>query len=796
MVESTYPIPSTKTEFPLLALRDMVVFPGVQVGILVKRQKSIMALEAAMARDKMMVFTTQKTKDAEEPNPQDLYQIGTVGQIKEILKSPDETVRVVVEGMRRVEILQFVQTDPFFKVNIRSIEEAIIRNPELETLARQIIDQFKQIVALGEMVPLDALITIFNTVQPSRLADLIAYHLDIPLSDRQDILEAFDTKDRLIKLKKILVKKIESLGLERKVQAETQEQLSKMQKEVILREQLKAIEKELGIKEEREEMEEIRKGIKKANMPKEVKAKAEKELGRLEKMSPMSPEYSYIRTYLDWLVNMPWGTKTKSKIDMKESQTVLDQDHYGLKKPKERILEYLAVQKLVGKIKGPILCFVGPPGVGKTSIGKSIARALGRKFAKISLGGIRDEAEIRGHRRTYVGAMPGRIIQGIKNSGESNPVFMLDEIDKVGADFRGDPSSALLEALDPEQNNAFSDHYLEVPYDLSDVLFITTANILDTIPPALRDRLEIIQFTGYTEDEKFHIAEQYLIPKLLESHGLSAKGGSQPKADEPRAHASGLKDKKILMTEPALRTVIREYTREAGVRNLERELASVFRKIARTAAEGGKLPSEITIDDIHKYLGAAKFFLTMAEKRDEVGVVTGLAWTEAGGEILQIEATKMPGKGMLILTGQLGDVMKESAQAALSYARTQAKSLGIKEKFDKIDLHIHVPAGATPKDGPSAGLAMATAFVSILTGQKVKREVAMTGEITLRGRALEIGGVKEKIIAAHRAGVKMIILPLKNKKDLEEDVPENVRRDMKFVFVEHIEEVLKVIFTK
>ncbi|TAN57403.1 endopeptidase La [Patescibacteria group bacterium] len=776
MVESTYPIPSTKTEFPLLALRDMVVFPGVQVGILVKRQKSIMALEAAMARDKMMVFTTQKTKDAEEPKNQDLYQIGTVGQIKEVLKSPDETVRVVVEGMRRVEIKEFVQTDPFFKVNIRAIEEIIIRNPELETLARQIIDQFKQIVALGEMVPLDALITIFNTAQPPRLADLIAYHLDIPLPDRQSILEAFDIKDRLAKLKKILVKKIESLGIERKVQAETQEQLSKMQKEVILREQLKAIEKELGIKEEKEEMEEIRKGIKKANMPKETKAKAEKELGRLEKMSPMSPEYSYIRTYLDWLVNMPWGNKSQSKIDIKEAEKTLNNDHYGLKKPKERILEYLAVQKLVGKIKGPILCFAGPPGVGKTSIGKSIARAMGRKFAKISLGGIRDEAEIRGHRRTYVGAMPGRIIQGIKNAGESNPVFMLDEIDKVGADFRGDPSSALLEALDPEQNNAFSDHYLEMPYDLSDVLFITTANVLDTIPPALRDRLEVIQFTGYTEDEKFHIAQKYLVPKILETHGL--------------------KDKKISMTEPALRTIIREYTREAGVRNLEREIASVYRKIARTAAEGGKLPSEITIDDIHRYLGAAKFFLTMAEKRDEVGVVTGMAWTEAGGDILQIEATKMPGKGQLILTGQLGDVMKESARAALSYAQSNAKQLGIKEKFDKIDLHIHVPAGAIPKDGPSAGLAMATAFVSILTGQKVKREAAMTGEITLRGRALEIGGVKEKVIAAHRAGVKMIILPLKNKKDLEEDVPENVRQDLKFKFVEHIEEVLKIIFTK
>ncbi len=776
MVESTYPIPSTKTEFPLLALRDMVVFPGVQVGILVKRQKSIMALEAAMARDKMMVFTTQKTKDAEEPKNQDLYQIGTVGQIKEVLKSPDETVRVVVEGMRRVEILDFVQSEPFFKVNIRAIEETIVRNPELETLSRQIIDQFKQIVALGEMVPLDALITIFNTAQPPRLADLIAYHLDIPLPDRQSILEAFDIKDRLAKLKKILVKKIESLGIERKVQAETQEQLSKMQKEVILREQLKAIEKELGIKEEKEEMEEIRKGIKKANMPKETRAKAEKELGRLEKMSPMSPEYSYIRTYLDWLVNMPWGNKSQSKIDIKESEKILNNDHYGLKKPKERILEYLAVQKLVGKIKGPILCFAGPPGVGKTSIGKSIARAMGRKFAKISLGGIRDEAEIRGHRRTYVGAMPGRIIQGIKNAGESNPVFMLDEIDKVGADFRGDPSSALLEALDPEQNNAFSDHYLEMPYDLSDVLFITTANLLDTIPPALRDRLEVIQFTGYTEDEKFHIAQKYLVPKILETHGL--------------------KDKKISMTEPALRTIIREYTREAGVRNLERELASVYRKIARTVAEGGKLPSEITINDIHKYLGAAKFFLTMAEKRDEVGVVTGMAWTEAGGEILQIEATKMPGKGALILTGQLGDVMKESARAALSYAQSNVKQLGIKEKFDKIDLHIHVPAGATPKDGPSAGLAMATAFVSILTGQKVKREVAMTGEITLRGRALEIGGVKEKIIAAHRAGVKMIILPLKNKKDLEEDVPENVRQDLKIKFVEHIDEVLKVIFTK
>ncbi|HLC99688.1 MAG TPA: endopeptidase La [Patescibacteria group bacterium] len=776
MAETTYPIPSTRTEFPLLALRDVVVFPGVQVGILVKRQRSLSALEEATRKDRIMVFTTQRTRDVEDPQPHDLYQTGVIGQVKEVLKSPDDSVRVVVEGMRRVAITEFTQSDPYFRVRIRPIEEIVSRNPELEAMNRQIVDQFKQVVALGEMVPLDALITIFNTSQPSRLTDLIGYHMDIPLPDRQGVLETVDLKARMEKLKQILARKIESLGLERKVQAETQEQLSKMQKEVILREQLKAIEKELGIKEEREEIEEMREAIKKAGMSKEVKAKAEKELGRLEKMTPMSPEYSYIRTYLDWLTTVPWSKKGKARIDVKEAEKILDNDHYGLKKPKERILEYLAVQKLVGKIKGPILCFVGPPGVGKTSIGKSIAKAMGRKFAKMSLGGIRDEAEIRGHRRTYVGAMPGRIIQGIKNAGESNPVFMLDEIDKVGTDFRGDPSSALLEALDPEQNNAFSDHYLEVPYDLSDVLFITTANMLDTIPPALRDRLEVISFSGYTEEEKFHIANQYLIPKIIENHGLKKEG--------------------VTMTEPALRTVIREYTREAGVRNLERELASVFRKIARSVAEGKKIKKDVTIDDVHTHLGAPKYFLTMAEKRDEIGVVTGLAWTEAGGEILQIEATKMPGKGQLILTGQLGDAMKESVQAALLYTRTKAKQFKIKDRFDKIDLHIHVPAGATPKDGPSAGLAMATALISVLTGKKVKREIAMTGEITLRGRALEIGGVKEKIIAAHRAGVKKIILPLKNKKDLEEDVPDNVRKDLEFIFVEHVDEVLKVIFKK
>jgi ATP-dependent Lon protease len=761
-----------KKELPLIALKDMVVFPGMVIPISVRRPRSVKALNYSAKHGRLAVFVAQKEADIKKPKSSDLFSVGTVGKMREIVKQPDGTVRILIEGTAKVKVVNFIQEEPFIKVKVESIPLSLPKKTEkIEALMYSAVNQFKECVNLGATVPLDVLLVIVNITDPFQLANIIALNIDFKIEEKQQILEANTAEEKLRKVNNALSRQLKVLRMAKKLQTETGKELTKMQKEVFLREQLKAIEKELGIVGGRTEVEETKDKIEKAGMPKEVKDRALKELRRLEGMPSFSPEISYIKTYLDWLVNLPWAKKSKSKIDIKQAKKILDEDHYGLDKAKERVLEYLAVQKLVGKIKGPILCFVGPPGTGKTSIGKSIARALGRKFFRMSLGGIRDEAEIRGHRRTYVGALPGRIIQGVNTAGTKNPVFMLDEIDKVGADFRGDPSAALLEALDPEQNYAFSDHYLEAPFDLSDVMFITTANILDTVPPALKDRMEVIEFPGYTEEEKFHIARGFLIPKQLKNNGLSSKV--------------------LAITDPALRTIIREYIREAGVRNLEREIASVCRKVARKVAGGEKQKIKVTISDLNKYLGPPKFMVTMAEKQDEIGVATGLAWTMAGGDILHIEATKMPGKGTLILTGHLGKVMKESAQASFSYARSKVRKLGVKDKFYKdSDIHVHVPSGAIPKDGPSAGVAMAAALVSILTGKKIKRSVGMTGEITLRGRVLEIGGVKEKVLAAHRAGLKTVVLPKNNKKDMV-DIPKEIQKKLKFVFVEHMDEVLK-----
>ncbi|MFA5413306.1 MAG: endopeptidase La [Patescibacteria group bacterium] len=767
-----------KKELAIIPLVDVVVFPRVALTLIVKKEKTLKALDYAMQHDQMAVCVAEKKDVGDKITKDDLYSVGTLAKIREITKQPDGSVRIVVEGMIRAKITEFLSFDPFIRVKVEPAPEPMVKKTErIEALMYSLINQFKECVSLGATVPFDVLLVILNITDPWELADLMTINLDFKVDEKQAILEADNIENKLGKLGESIGRQLKVLRMAQKIQAETGKELGKMEKEMFLREQMKTIEKELGMAGGRSEVEELKEKIEKAGMAPEAKEQALKELARLEKMPSFSPEISYIRTYLDWLIMLPWSKKTESKVDIKKAQKVLDEDHYGLDKVKERILEYLAVQKLVGKIKGPILCFSGPPGTGKTSIGKSIAKALGRKFFRMSLGGIRDEAEIRGHRRTYVGALPGRIIQGVNTAGMKNPVFMLDEIDKVGADFRGDPSAALLEALDPEQNYAFSDHYLEIPFDLSDVMFITTANVLDTIPPALRDRMEMIEFPGYIEEEKFHIAKNFLIPKQLKENGLHD-------------------GERLIITEPAVRAVIREYTREAGVRELERNISAICRKVARKIAEGDEKNYKVGISDLHQFLGPEKYHTTMAEKKDEVGVSTGLAWTQAGGEILLIEATKMPGKGQLILTGQLGKVMQESAQAAYSYARSRAKSFGIKDKFYKdSDIHIHVPAGAIPKDGPSAGVAMATAIISVLTGTPIKKDVGMTGEVTLRGRALEIGGVKEKVLAAHRADVKTIILPKDNEKDLEE-IPANVRKDLKFIFAKDVDDVLRGALTK
>ncbi len=760
-------------EIALIPLRDMIIFPNLVVPLFVGREKSIAALEVAMKEEHIVALVTQKMAELQEPDVEDLYNIGTAAVIMQELKIPDGTAKALVEGLSRIEIVEFTQTEPYFKVKVKVLPEQEEKDIEVEALMRNLVLQFERSASLGKPIPQEVLLATSNIEEPGRLADFIAFHLNLKIDEKQQIIEAVNAHDRLEKVSIFLNRELEILEIGSKIQSRVKDQLTKTQKEYFLKEQLKAIQQELGLMDEQAaEMEELRAKIKAAKMPKEVNEKTLKELDRLTKMSPQSAESSVIRTYLDWLIGLPWQKKSKQKLDLKEASAILDEDHYGLEQVKKRVLEYLAVHQLTNKMRGPILCFVGPPGTGKTSIGKSIARSLGRKFVRISLGGVHDEAEIRGHRRTYVGALPGRIIQAINQAGTKNPVFMLDEIDKVGADFRGDPTAALLEVLDPEQNFAFSDHYLEVPFDLSDVVFITTANMLETIPVALRDRMEIIPYSGYTEEEKVQIATKYLIPKQVGEHGL--------------------KDKNILIEDKALREIIREYTREAGVRGLERRIASMCRQVARKVVEGEKKKLKITDKNVHDYLGPRQFSYGLAEEADEIGVATGLAWTEFGGDVLSVEATTLPGRGKLMLTGQLGEVMRESAQAAVSYIRSRAEMLDIDKNFySELDIHIHVPAGGIPKDGPSAGITIATALASELTKRSAKREVAMTGEITLRGRVLPIGGVKEKILAAHRAGIKEIILPAENKKDLEL-VSKEVKDELKFFFVKHVDEVLEL----
>jgi len=759
-----------KHNLPLIPVRDVVIFPHATVSISLKREKSVKALEEALSSDKLVFLVMQKKKEVDDPTTEELFDVGTLSKVISVQRMPDEVINISVEGVSRAKTINHVRLDPFFEVQVVEVSETEFSQEEAESMVRPIIEQFRQMISLGKAVPLDLIPSIFDLTNPYQVIDMIIFNLELKSIEKQALLESPDFKTRTKLLTEHLAREISVLKTARKIQDQVAEEIGKSAKEAFLREQLKTIEKELGVKEEKEEFTELEKKIKSAGMPHDIEEKASKELDRLKRMPQFSPEVSYIRTYLDWLVDLPWSIKSESKINVKSAEKILDEDHYGLKKVKERILEYLAVQKLTGKIKGPILCFVGPPGTGKTSVGKSIAHALGRKFIRVSLGGIRDEAEIRGHRRTYVGALPGRIIQGIKDAGTRNPVFMLDEIDKVGVDFRGDPSSALLEALDPEQNHSFSDHYLEVRFDLSDVMFVTTANVLDTIPAPLRDRTEVIEFPGYTEEEKFHIALGFLMPKQLEAHGLDKN--------------------RLKVTDEALKSLISHYTREAGVRNLERELASICRKVARAIAEGKAKKEEVNSRNLKKYLGAPKYEPWAAEKKDEIGIATGLAWTEAGGEVLGVEVTIMPGKGTLTLTGHLGDVMKESAQAALSFTRSIVSELSVKDiLFKDRDIHIHVPAGAIPKDGPSAGITMATALVSLITKIPVRKEVCMTGEVTLRGKVLEVGGVKEKVLAAHRAGLQEVVLPRKNRKDLEE-IPAKTRRELKFIFVDTMEEVL------
>jgi ATP-dependent Lon protease len=762
------------SDYPLLPVRDVVVFPRLLTPVFVGRDQSIRAIEAALASESRLVIVTQRDPDVENPTPDDLHDMGTEVIVGRILRMPDGTTSVLAQGQRRVKIAEYVQTSPYLRVTVQPVVEVTERTLPMEAMMRAVLALFEKCVQLDRNLPEDAYVAAMNIDEPSWLADMVASVIDLAVDERQRLLSTVDPYVRLQNLSVLLNRKLEVLELENQIQNQVQQEVDKNQREYYLREQMRVIQSELGeIDSHLSDINNLRETLAKAEMPDEVRSRAERDLNRLAAMPAASPEASIVRTYFDWLIELPWSKETEDTSDIQHVADTLDANHYGLPEAKERILEHIAVrQRAAAKMRTPILCFVGPPGTGKTSLGRSIAEAMGRTFVRVSLGGIRDEAEIRGHRRTYIGALPGRILQTMRRAGTINPVFMLDEIDKVGTDFRGDPSAALLEVLDPEQNYAFSDHYLEVPYDLSHVFFITTANVLDPIPPALRDRMEVVRFPGYIEEEKIGIARQFLIPRQLEEHGL----------------ASG----ELQLVDQSLRTIIREYTYEAGVRNLEREIGRICRKVTRRLAEGKSAPRRITAGTVHVYLGPPQYIDSLSQEIDEVGVAMGIAWTEAGGDMMPVEVSLMSGKGNLILTGQLGEVMQESAQAALSYARSHALELGLQDvDFDQIDIHIHVPEGAIPKDGPSAGVTLATALISALTRRPVHHRVAMTGEITLRGRVLPVGGVKEKVLAAHRAKAETVVMPRRNEKDMVK-IPKKVQHDLKFVYADRIEDVLAV----
>jgi ATP-dependent Lon protease len=759
-------------ELPAVALRDYVIFPMMVTPLDVGRPKSIRAVDAVAADLRVFITVMQKDKDIQDPQPpDDLYQIGTLVNIVRMMRSPEGHIHLLLRGIARVQIEEWTQTDPYLKVRYSIIDETVEQTIEVQALVNSVLDLFRRVIQLSPHLPDEAINLVASLTSPAQIADVVITAINLTPQDRQRFLEMTDPVHRLKELIPLLSREIQVLELTQKIQEQARQELDKAQREFILRQQLREIQKELGETTEAE-IEELRQKIEGAGMPEEVKEVALRELDRLSKMHPAAAEYTVSRTYIDWLISLPWNKVTEDNLDITHAKQVLDEDHHDLDDVKERLLEFLAVRKLKQDTKGPILCFVGPPGVGKTSLGQSIARALGRKFIRMSLGGMRDEAEIRGHRRTYVGALPGRIIQGLRQAGTKNPVFMLDEVDKLGFDFRGDPAAALLEVLDPEQNHTFVDHYLDVPFDLSQVLFICTANITDTIPPALLDRMEVIRLPGYSHEEKLQIAKRYLVPRNLKEHGLT--------------------EDHVEFTDEALSVIVKQYTREAGVRNLNREIANICRKVARRVAEGNTKKVIVTPENVSEFLGPPKFLEEIAERRPQVGVATSLAWTPFGGSVLFVETTKMPGKGALIITGYLGEIMKESAQAALSYVRSRSEQLGIHEDFfSKHDIHIHVPAGAIPKDGPSAGITMATALASLATGRPVRRDVAMTGEITLTGRILPVGGIKEKVLAAKEAGINEIILPAQNEKDLVE-IPEHIRSALRFYFVENMDEVLEL----
>jgi ATP-dependent Lon protease len=779
--DELYDVPDAETddegliELPVLSLRDLVMFPHMVTPLFVGRERSMAAINEANTANLTLLAVAQLNPEIEDPTPQDLYLLGTEIAVGRTLRMPDGSTSVLAQGRRRAQIVEFVQTEPFYVVRARPIYEPTDKPRETEALMRAVLGLFERVARLNRAIPEEAYVFAMNIEEPGWLADHIASIMDLPLAERQSVLEVLEPAARLQRLSILLGKELDVLELEDQIHSQVQNEVDRNQRELYLREQMKAIQSELGEGDAwNVELNDLRDKVAAAQMPEEVRGKALKEVERLAQMPPMAPEVGIIRAYLDWLIDLPWSAATADNLDLKNAETVLEKQHFGLPKAKERVLEYIAVRKLTGEKaqrRAPILCFVGPPGTGKTSLGKSIADALGRKFVRLSLGGVRDEAEIRGHRRTYIGALPGRVIQAMRRAASVNPVMMLDEIDKLGQDFRGDPAAALLEVLDPEQNHAFMDHYLDVDYNLSRVIFVTTANTLNTIPPALQDRLEVIEFPGYIEEEKLTIARKFLVPRQIDENGLRKLG--------------------LTFTDQAIRRIIRSYTYEAGVRNLEREIAKVCRKVARRQAEGKLGPARITPAGLHKFLGPPEYTPLDAEKQDEVGLAMGLAWTEAGGDTMPIEVALMEGKGGLQITGQIGEVMQESAHAAMSYMKSRAKALGILyRRFEKTDTHIHVPEGGIPKDGPSAGISLASALISAYTGRKVRRSVGMTGEITLRGRVLPIGGVKEKVLAAHRSGLKTVILPKKNDKDLV-DVPAVAKHDLRFVFVEHIDQVLE-----